>query len=462
MMTRPWEWEPAAGMTPQAAEPEGARDADAAAAAMQARLERRFEGVFGEGAPTLLLDDPDADADAAVTRAFARRAVHGPRVLVSAPGRLELAGNHVDHQGGQVISAAIDERLWGLAAPNGLNLIRLSMEGFGNAVIDLSEEGWAEPRPVERGTSAALMRGMAAAFARAGHRVRGLDLATAADVPAGAGLSSSAAFEMMAGACLEALFGGAGAAAVPTDPVALALAGCVAEGAYFGKASGAQDQLASACGGVLFLDFAGERPAVSPVPFDAAAHGYALVLVDSRHDHSLHTDEFCAIPADMRAVANLLGGARLGDVPEERFFGSLRQVRQELGDLRAMRALHYYDEVRRVNDQRLALVQGDFRAFLAAARVSGASSAQFLQSVSSHGEGGRVRQPAMAILGLCSHLLGERGAWRIHGGGFGGSVLAFVPADEVDGFTEAVDGMLGYSACSVVEAGAPGVWARAL
>lgn len=455
MMTEPWEWEPA---VPAAAS--GAPDTRAGV--MRARLEARFDDAFGTAAPTRLIGDADADADAAVTRAFARRAVHGPRVLASAPGRLELAGNHVDHQGGQVISSAIDERLWGLAAPNGLPLIRLAMEGFGRAVIDLSDPGWAAPKAVERGTSAALMRGMAAAFARAGHPVRGLDLATASDVPAGAGLSSSAAFEMMAGACLEALFGGAGADAVPSDPVALALAGCEAEGAYFGKGSGAQDQLASACGGVLLLDFSGERPVVTPVPFDAAGRGYALVLVDSRHDHSLHTDEFCAIPADMRAVANLLGGARLGDVPPERFFASLRRVRQELGDLRAMRALHYYDEVRRVSEQRLALTQGDFRAFLAAARVSGASSAQFLQSVSSHGEGGRVHQPAMAILGLCSHLLGERGAWRIHGGGFGGSVLAFVPADELAAFTAAVDDMLGYPACSVVEAGAPGVWARAL
>lgn len=457
MQARAWDL----GVGPAALAGAGSSAAEAADA-WAARLAARFDAVFGPGAPTRLIGDPDADADPAVTRAFARRAAHGPRVLASAPGRLELAGNHVDHQGGLVISAAIDERVWGLAAPNGLSVLRLSMEGFGSAAIDLADPAWAEPRLVERGTSAALMRGMAAEFARAGHDVRGFDLVTAADVPAGAGLSSSAAFEMMAGACLEALFGGAGPSAVPADPVALALAGCAAEGAYFGKASGAQDQLASACGGVLFLDFSGERPAVAPVPFDAGAHGYALVLVDSRHDHSLHTDEFCAIPADMRAVANLLGGARLGDVPPERFFGSLRRVRQELGDLRALRALHYYDEVSRVADQRWALEQGDFRAFLAAARVSGASSAQFLQSVSSHGEDGRASQPAMTVLGLCSHLLGERGAWRIHGGGFGGSVLAFVPQGELDGFTAALDEMLGYPACAVVEAGAPGVWARSL
>lgn len=452
-MSEPWEWEPAADAPAADARAEAS---DAVAAAMQARLEERFAAAFGDVLAPARPDAVPRDA------AFARRASHGPRVLASAPGRLELAGNHVDHQGGQVISAAIDERLWGLGARNGLDVIRVSMEGFGEAAIDLSDPSWDAPRPAERGTSAALVRGMAAAFAAAGGHVRGFDLATAANVPAGAGLSSSAAFEMMVGAVIEALLGAGGASAVPADPVALALAGCRAEGAYFGKGSGAQDQLASACGGVLLLDFAGERPQVSPVPFDAAAHGYALVLVDSRHDHSLHTDEFCAIPADMRAVANLLGAARLGDVPPERFFASLRQVRHELGDLRALRALHYYDEVARVADQRLALDLGDFRAFLAAARVSGASSAQFLQSVSSHGEGGRAHQPAMAILGLCSHLLGERGAWRIHGGGFGGSVLAFVPTGELDGFTAAIDEMLGYAACSVVEAGAPGVWAREL
>ena len=401
MNDRPWELEPASA--PSDVEERAARDgaaADGAADEMLARLRARFDEAFGasEAPADGPSDDPALDPVAA---AFARVAHHGPRVLASAPGRLELAGNHVDHQGGQVISAAIDERLWGLAAENGLDVIRLSMEGFGRAVIDLADPSWADPRPVERGTSAALARGMAACLARQGVDVRGIDLATASDVPAGAGLSSSAAFEMMVGACLEALLAPGGPAAVPADPVALALAGCEAEGAYFGKVTGAQDQLASACGGVLLLDFAGERPAVSPVPFDAAAHGFALVLVDSRHDHSLHTDDFCAIPADMRAVANLLGTSRLGDVPPERFFANLRRVRAELGDLRAMRAIHYYDEVQRVADQRWALLQGDFRSFVALARVTGASSAQFLQSVSCHSEESRPHQPAMAVLALC-------------------------------------------------------------
>lgn len=411
-------------------------------------------------------------------------------VLASAPGRMEIAGNHVDHQGGRVISGAIDERTWGLAAENGLSCIRVVMDGFGTDVIDLDDPAWLEPHAVERESSAALVRGMVAAFVQAGGAVRGFDAVTTSDVPPGCGLSSSAAFEVMMGALVEGLFGatsspadallptgedagqseaakdlGAPAALaregvpVPLDAVAVALAAVRVEQRYFGKPCGPQDQLASACGGVVTIDFAPEVPQVTGLDVDTAAYGYATVLIDSRHDHSLHQDEFSAIPADMRMVANMLGVTRLGDTTAEALLDQLAAVRSALGDRRAMRALHYFDEVERVNVQRAALEAGDFSLFLKNVRLSGASSAQFLQNVSLRDPGSETRQPAMVIQSLCAHLLEEKGAWRIHGGGFGGSVLAFVPLDDVDAFTAAMNQLLGYEACQVVAVGGAGVWA---
>ena len=427
----------------------------------QAFLAERLVEVFGEGA-----------------------AAGAGCVLASAPGRMEVAGNHVDHQGGRVISAAIAERTWGLARENGLGRIRAVMEGFGIVEIDLLDPTWTVPHPVEALSSESLVRGMAAQFAAAGGAVRGFDIVTCSDVPPGRGLSSSAAFEVMMGACLEGLFGPgpfggamppcegdsagegaaavAGLAAVGLDPVAIALAATVCEQRFFGKPCGAQDQLASACGGVVTIDFAPAVPVVEPVALDAAQAGYAIVLVDSRQDHSLHQDEFAAIPADMRMVASFLGAARLGDRKVDALLERLQEARTALGDRRVMRALHYYDEVERVQAQRDALAAGDFSAFLKNVRLSGASSAQFLQNVSLRDPGSEVRQPAMVIQGLCAHLLGEEGAWRIHGGGFGGSMLAFVPADRADDFVTAMDGLLGYGACREVVIGAPGVRAERL
>ena len=461
---------------------------DADADRMLAHLRERFAEVFpvtgsaGDGAGGDAGGNPDEGADGSADAAvrFAPVADRGSFAFASAPGRLEVAGNHVDHQGGRVISSAIGERTWGLAAENGGRLVRVAMEGFGTDVIDLDDADWRAPHGVETQSSAALLRGMLAAYDEAGGTLRGFDLATCSEVPAGCGLSSSAAFEVMVGAVLEGLFGpgpfagvpapatgqdaaeGEGDCFVPLNPVALALAGVTAEQRYFGKPCGAQDQLASACGGTVLLDFASAVPRVTPLAFDATGVGYAVVLIDSRQDHSVHTEEFASVPADMRMVANHLGVARLGDTTADVLLANLQDVRAALGDGRAMRALHYFDEVARVDRQREALEAGDFPLFLKCVRLSGASSAQFLQNVSPRDTGSGERQPAMLIQGLCAHLLSEEGAWRIHGGGFGGSVLALVPRAEVADFMETMDKLLGYRACREVVVGGPCVLARRL
>ena len=377
-------------------------------------------------------------------------------VFASAPGRVELAGNHTDHQGGRTLSTAIGLRMFALAAPNGTDDIRVCMEGFGEALVNVGD---LEAREEERGTSRALVRGMAAAFARAGGMVRGFDAVTCSDVPAGFGVSSSAAFEMLLGLLIRAVCEPDGPAP-ERDLTSLALEGSWAEDVHFGKPSGAQDQLASAYGGIVSLDFEGSVPRVAPVDFDVQTSGHALYLVDSRCDHSRHTDEFVAIPTDMRAVARRLGRERLEDVPYREFLEALASVRVELGDRAALRAFHYFEETRRVAAQEQALASGDFATRLRLVRQSGASSAQFLQNVSPRGDGSGDEQPAMVLLALCAHLLGGRGAYRIHGGGFGGSVLAIVPCDEASAFRTSMNALLGYEACLPVSIGAPGARVR--
>lgn len=379
---------------------------DADADRMLAHLRERFAEVFpvtgsaGDGAGGDAGGNPDEGADGSADAAvrFAPVADRGSFAFASAPGRLEVAGNHVDHQGGRVISSAIGERTWGLAAENGGRLVRVAMEGFGTDVIDLDDADWRAPHGVETQSSAALLRGMLAAYDEAGGTLRGFDLATCSEVPAGCGLSSSAAFEVMVGAVLEGLFGpgpfagvpapapgqdaaeGEGDGFVPLNPVALALAGVTAEQRYFGKPCGAQDQLASACGGTVLLDFASAVPQVTPLAFDATGVGYAVVLIDSRQDHSVHTEEFASVPADMRMVANHLGVARLGDTTADVLLANLQDVRAALGDGRAMRALHYFDEVARVDRQREALEAGDFPLFLKCVRLSGPRRPSFCRT----------------------------------------------------------------------------------
>lgn len=382
----------------------------------------------------------------------------GAFVYASAPGRLELAGNHTDHQGGCVISAAIEDRAYALAAPNGRDEIRLYMDGFGFASVDLSDELWLDPHESERGRSVSMARGMASAFARKGGELRGFDVVTSSDIPVGFGVSSSAAFEMLMGACVEGLFG---CDVEDLDRVSLALTGMDVERGFFGKPSGAQDQLTSAVGGIVAMDFSSEVPTAEPVAFDLGECAYLPCLIDSRCDHSLYNDEFATIPLDMHEVAQWFGVELLEGVDRAEFFARLPELRAALGDGKALRALHYFDETRRVKAQRACLERGDFEGFLAHARMSGASSAQYLQNVSPKADGTGAYQPAMVILSLCAHLLADAGAWRIHGGGFGGSVLAFVPRGEEDDFVRAMNSSLGYEACTLVGISDRGVhWER--
>ncbi len=397
-------------------------------------------------------------------------------IFASAPGRIELAGNHVDHQGGKTISAAFDKRCYALARSNNTSLIHMAFSGFGSGEIDLSDETWDQPREDEKETSVGLVRGMIAGCAHRGCKVGGFDLVTYSDIPVGCGVSSSTAFEVCVGGCLSALFDSTGdhvaeGADRPTflhqcmlDPSVIARDAVEAEQKYFGKPCGAQDQTASAYGAVLCLDFQSDPPHVQQLPYPLESAGYVACLVDSQCSHALFTSDFAAIPEEMNEVAHYFGAARLHEVNEQTFLDELPAIRAQLGDRPVLRALHYYNEVRRVDKQVQALRAHDVCTFLQNVLYSGASSAQYLQNVELPKSD---KQTLLIIMALCDTLLEGRGAWRIHGGGFGGSVIAFVPNDEVDTFCASINRALGFkqedeSACMVVHIGGAGVEAFAV
>lgn len=438
---------------------------------MSTKLDALYKVANERGVPSRLVDlwhayAPDADdayapdaggePDAGDAHATYDAHVAGDThvVFASAPARVELAGNHTDHQGGCTISGAIDTRAWALAVPHQSNNIHLIMDGFGEATFALDD---LDPRANERGTSLSLARGMAASCVQAGVSLCGCSVVTCSDIPVGCGMSSSAAFEMMVGSALCAC------AETPVElgPYALAHAGVQAERAYFGKHCGYQDQLASAFGGLLALDFAHEQPQVKRITFNEETFGFDIVVIDCKSDHSRFTHEYEAVPADMFAVAKACGHARLEEVPYSEFLANLAAVRAQLGDRLVLRALHYFEETRRVRAQQQALEAGDYKTFAHLMRLSGASSAQYLQNVSPRTDAQGDHQEAMVVLALCAHLLDgsgamqdmqskSSGAYRIHGGGFGGSVLALVPRESSVSFMERMDTLLGYQACRSV------------
>lgn len=360
-------------------------------------------------------------------------------LCVVSPGRTEIAGNHTDHEGGSVIAAAVDRAVTGLARLNDEERIHLLSLGFGEVEVALDD---LEARDEERGTTAALVRGMAALFAERGFEIQGFDLACTSDVLGGSGLSSSAAFELELGQVMNALWADGSLAADE-----LALMAQRAEREWFGKPCGLMDQAAAALGGIQHMDFSDATKLVAhAIDFDFGEAGYAICIVAVGADHAANIDDYAAVPGEMQAVARELGCEVLSQVPESRVITEMATLRERLGDRAVLRALHYYREERLVADRFEALRKGDVDRFLELTRLSGASSAMFLQNVSI---GGSSEQPSMLAIALAEELLGGRGAVRVHGGGFGGTIQAFVPLDMVDSFSVGMNAVFGDGACGI-------------
>ena len=366
---------------------------------------------------------------------------HAEAGLYSAPGRTEIGGNHTDHQHGRVLAGSVNIDMIAAAAPNDKNQLRVQSEGYDLCVIDLND---LEARKEEENTTASLLRGECAAFTQRGAKLAGLDVYISSNVPKGSGVSSSAAFEVLIGVILNDCF-----MAEKVSPIAIAQIGQWAENVYFGKPCGLMDQMASSVGNIITIDFASPaKPVVEPVAVDFSKAGLALCILDSGADHADLTDEYAAIPAECRAVAAVCGGEVLRDVPFETFLAKLPECRRQCGDRAVLRAFHIYADNDRVAKQVAALRDDDFDTFLRLVNESGRSSWEYLQNVIPAGY--KEHQEVGVTIAAAKHLLGGKGAVRVHGGGFAGTVQAFVPVEMLAEFKAGMEAILGEGRCHVL------------
>ncbi len=372
--------------------------------------------------------------------------------LLTVSGRSELSGNHTDHNHGCVIAAAISLDLLCIAARRDDGVVRLYSEGFGEDTVELASD--TAPDTADFGTSRSLIAGVCVGLADAGYTVGGFDACTVSDVLKGSGLSSSAAFEDMVGTIQSHLYNDGG-----IDNVTIAKIAQLAENRFFGKPCGLMDQVACAVGGIVAIDFADPAsPVITPLPFDMTAAGYHLCIVNTGGNHADLTDDYAAVPAEMKAVAAYFGKTVLREVDEEAVIAAIPALREAVGDRAVLRALHFFAENRRVSIQKNVLqsaietkdpeeLETCLRVFFSRVRESGRSSYCYLQNV--YTTKNVAEQGLSLALCLCDRLLGDaRGAYRVHGGGFAGTVQAFVPAEMVEEFTAIMDAAFGAGATS--------------
>ncbi len=368
--------------------------------------------------------------------------------VFSAPGRTELSGNHTDHQHGQVLAAAVNLEMLAWVKPNASTVIRVMSEGYPMSVIDVSD---LEIKEEEKNTTNALIRGVAAKFIQMGCEVKGFDAYVTSTVLPGSGLSSSAAYETLIGTIINHLYYGAKATAVEVAQI-----GQWAENVYFGKPCGLMDQTASSVGSVIGIDFAdNSNPIVEKIDLDLAANGYALCIIDSGADHADLTDEYAAITVELKNVCRIFGKEFLREVDEDEFYANIANVRQVAGDRATLRAMHVFAENKRVEAQKAALRANDFDTFLKYVTESGLSSWRFLQNVTPKGRD-EYQEVAFALALSEKLLAGTKGVCRVHGGGFAGTIQAFVPLEILDTFKTEIEKVLGEGKCHVLSVRAEG------
>ncbi len=360
----------------------------------------------------------------------------------SAPGRSEVCGNHTDHNRGKVIAAAVNLDAVAAAAKNDENIVRVkSAEYTKSDIIDISV---LKPVEKETGSSAALIRGVCRGFADRGYKIGGFNAATATRVLSGSGLSSSAAFEVLIGTCLNYLYNDGKVSAVEIAQIAQ-----FAENEFFGKPCGLMDQTACSVGGFVNIDFKDPaNPVITPIDFDFASCGHSLCIVDTRASHADLTDEYGAIRSEMESAAGCFGKTALRDVDEKEFFENINIVREKVSERAALRGLHFFGENNRVDRQTEALSKGDFEEFKKLVIESGYSSYMYNQNVFSAKS--PLNQPVSLALAVSEYILKGKGAWRVHGGGFAGTIQAFVPSDMLDVYKTEIEKVFGESACYVL------------
>ena len=362
----------------------------------------------------------------------------GNLALISAPGRIEIAGNHTDHNNGRVLAAAVGPDCVCAVTPREDTLVHVYSRGFAPISMDLQS---LEMQESEKGTSAALIRGVARGMADRGMKVGGFDAVVSSDVVTGSGMSSSAAYEVMMAAVLDYLYNG-----FHMDPVVRAQIAQYAENVYFGKPSGLMDQMASSVGGLVTIDFKDE-PAVESLSFRFGDAGYQIIVVNTGSSHDNLTDEYAAIRTEMNEVARFFGQEVLRQVRPEEFLMNIARVSKAVGDRPVMRAAHFFQENKRVKKLVRDIKNGDLEGILNGINASGQSSQKYLQNVFVPGRD----QPISLALMMAEYMLRGKGAWRVHGGGFAGTTLNIVPEEIAGEFTGRMKSIFGDDCCFVLD-----------
>ncbi len=359
-------------------------------------------------------------------------------MIFSASGRTEIGGNHTDHNRGKVLAAAVGLDVIAYVIPTRENVISVKSEGYPRDDVKLDV---LEPVEVELNSSAALIRGVAAGFVKEGLKIGGFEAYTTSNVLKGSGISSSAAFEVLIGTILSHLYNDGQVSAVKIAQIAQ-----FAENKFFGKPSGLMDQMASSVGGFITIDFEDtENPVIESISYDFASSGYSLCIVDTKGNHADLTPEYAAIPQEMKAVAEYFGKKELRDINKAQVLDNAADIRCKLGDRAFLRAMHFFDENVRVEKEAAALKAGNINEFFKIVNESGNSSYKYLQNI--YAPKNPSEQGLSTGLYAAENVLEGRGACRVHGGGFAGTIQAFVPNDKLDAFTDTMEKLFGEGSC---------------
>ncbi|MBR2304018.1 MAG: galactokinase [Ruminococcus sp.] len=364
-----------------------------------------------------------------------------PTHFFSAPGRTEIGGNHTDHNLGRVFAAGVSLDVIAAVKATDNGIITVKSEGF---PVDRIDSADTEVKEEEKNSSASLIRGMAGGFLKNGHKIGGFNAYTTSNVLKGSGLSSSAAFEVLIGTILNGLYNEQAISAVEVAQLSQ-----YAENVYFGKPSGLMDQMASSVGSFITIDFKDEKePVIKKVDYDFSKSGYALCIVDTKGNHADLTPEYAAIPQEMKSVAQFFGKSVLREVDKQELLDNISAVREKCSDRAVLRALHYFDDNERVLAQAEALERGDIEGFFKLINESGDSSFRYLQNI--YASSAPAEQGLSLALYIAKSVLGDKGACRVHGGGFAGTIQAFVPNDMLDKFSAEIEKVFGEGSCYVL------------
>ena len=364
-----------------------------------------------------------------------------PEAIFSAPGRTEVGGNHTDHQHGEVLAASINKDAIAIVSLRSDDQVNVFADGFGMTNISLSD---LDIREDEKGSTAALIRGVLSGLKNNGYVLGGFDAYITSDVLIGAGLSSSAAFETLIGTIISGLFN-----SMSIDPVEIAKIGQYAENIYFGKPCGLMDQMACSVGGLVHIDFENpEEPVVDKVDFDFTKTGYVLCITDTKGSHADLTDEYAAVPLEMKKIASLLGYEVLRPVSFEDIMDNVDMLREKAGDRAVLRAIHFVNESLRAQDEANALKDGDLKEFLSLVKQSGDSSFKYLQNVYTNKD--VTTQNVSLALAVSDTILNPDEASRVHGGGFAGTIQAFVKKENAGRYQKNMDKVFGKGSCEIL------------